>query len=252
MVASLPSSAIACSCERPLTPSEAIESAVAVFSGKVIDDDAGFPWRKVKFSVERFWKGSLEENIIISTGSLGANCGYPFEKGERYLVYASSENLLGTNSCSRTRPITYADEYLSILGKGQGLGKPMEEEEENVQIIKLNKKTELTIEPKVLQEETNKHSKNFHSENKEIVADENVLINTETATKKAVEKMELAFVQKVEKKEINNEIIYEIIGTIRTRLLFVIPVHYKVNIIVNAINGDVKLVQKPWWSFLII
>lgn len=56
---------------------------------------------------------------IISEES-GAGCGYPFQSGRSYLVYAdfADDGSLGVSLCSITRPIESAGEALSLLGKG--------------------------------------------------------------------------------------------------------------------------------------
>ena len=56
-----------------------------------------------------------------SDGSGGStDCEYPFKIGETYLVYANGkENELRTSLCSRTSPLTLAEEDLRILGEGK-------------------------------------------------------------------------------------------------------------------------------------
>src|SRR5262245_47844921 len=74
----------------------------------------------VRFSVEKAYKGVESPEISVQTGNGGGDCGYPFESGKRYLVYAYSipNGKLGTGICSRTKPLSKASEDLDYL---QGL-----------------------------------------------------------------------------------------------------------------------------------
>ena len=115
-------SAFACSCIPPRTPTESLNESAAVFSGEVIDiSENGYVEEqygyKVKFDVERSWKGDSVETLSVLTGYGGGDCGYGFEIGEKYLVYAySSEGSLNANICSRTTPLANAQEDLDTLG----------------------------------------------------------------------------------------------------------------------------------------
>jgi len=124
------SEAQACSCDLPLgnlTLKELVKKAHkqsrAVFVGKVIEILRA-PARymvTVKFRVENSWKGPLAKEITLSTGRGGGDCGYQFEVGERYLVYAygSDETTLATNICQRTSVATVVIEEIKLLGKGK-------------------------------------------------------------------------------------------------------------------------------------
>lgn len=57
--------------------------------------------------------GELEEGKMY----VGNSCAYPFEKGERYLVYASRyEDGFWVEGCGRTTPLGSAGEDLRALG----------------------------------------------------------------------------------------------------------------------------------------
>ncbi|MGI0082397.1 MAG: hypothetical protein ACREAG_03720 [Nitrosopumilaceae archaeon] len=56
----------------------------------------------VKFDVQRVWKGPIEKTIIVSTAISSASCGYEFQEGETYLVYAYGKESLQTGLCTRT------------------------------------------------------------------------------------------------------------------------------------------------------
>jgi hypothetical protein len=73
--------------------------------------------RRVRFDVERGLRGIAPGQSDVVTGMGGGDCGYKFEVGKRYVVYAwrSPEGRLSTGICSRTRPIEAADEDLKYL-----------------------------------------------------------------------------------------------------------------------------------------
>ena len=126
--------AYACSCVPPGPPEMALQEATAVFSGKVTDRQIGqrlhFAFRypfihlyqagaKFTFAVSEIWKGAPYETIIINTGTGGGDCGLGLRTGEEYLIYAYGEqNALGSNICTRTRPLANASEDIAILGTG--------------------------------------------------------------------------------------------------------------------------------------
>ncbi len=113
----------ACLCGFPgdqASPLESLERSDAVFVGRVLDIDKkflGFEYN-VRFEVEKYWKGISEKNVTIETDSGGGACGYRFEKGEEYLVYAYGDDTLSTNRCSRTRLLANAQKDLLSLGDG--------------------------------------------------------------------------------------------------------------------------------------
>jgi len=48
-----------------------------------------------------------KKTLSVFTRMAGTACGYPFELGQSYLVYANEHNgALETNSCRRTKPLT--------------------------------------------------------------------------------------------------------------------------------------------------
>jgi SdrD B-like domain len=124
-----PSIANACQCNRQAPPCEEFPRASAVFIGRVIDSaeqkteidsngskrtyDVGI----IRFEVEEVFKGIESPTVEIRSGTSGADCGYWFTRGERYLVYAYGDHTgnLETNVCTRTRPIKDAAEDLQYL-----------------------------------------------------------------------------------------------------------------------------------------
>src|SRR5262245_25699747 len=93
--------ALACTCELP-RPGTTLKQAVtqardkskAVFSGEVLEI-IRYPKSlslEVKFRVENSWKQVRTNQVVIHTGRGGGDCGYQFEIGERYLIYAYLSN----------------------------------------------------------------------------------------------------------------------------------------------------------------
>jgi hypothetical protein len=135
----------ACSCVVSFVPKAACELAwqsEATFTGEVTDivdpgipfvkpgerplDLDRFPRKKVTLRVREAFTGlaSGTQQITIETGLGGGDCGYAFERGVEYLVYAYRTRAggLGTGICSRTRPITEADDDLKYLRSLQDRG----------------------------------------------------------------------------------------------------------------------------------
>jgi len=88
---------------------EAYQTSSSVFIGEVIEvtqkpDDEFYV--TVRFKVDKIWNDKkFQKEITLSTGKDDGLCGYSFERGEKYLVYASGEsNKLSTNICTRTAP----------------------------------------------------------------------------------------------------------------------------------------------------
>ena len=103
--------AYACSCAvAPGSPAEELAQADGVFAGVATSVKAH---RKlfilpssadpvtVEFEVSHVWKGPQQETITVSTVRSESSCGYEFQEGERYIVYARNGE---TGLCSRTMP----------------------------------------------------------------------------------------------------------------------------------------------------
>ncbi|WP_277813381.1 hypothetical protein [Geobacillus sp. CAMR5420] len=119
----------ACSCVPPRSPSEEFTKSDAVFSGKVVriyettrkepEIRERVPKRAVVFSVNRTWKGVNETHVVVYTGFHEADCGYPFEVGKEYLVYAYDDTDWVTGICSLTKPLSLAKPDIEAFGKGK-------------------------------------------------------------------------------------------------------------------------------------
>ncbi len=132
-----PPDAAACSCMTPGPPCEAFWQADAVFVGRVLATaEEGFkPWKpgdpspiglgvRVTLAISERFLGDVGEqpSIEITTGRGGGDCGYRFEVGRDYVVYAHRTDgraRLSTGICTRTRPVDQATEDLAY---GRQLG----------------------------------------------------------------------------------------------------------------------------------
>lgn len=121
-----PSSAFACSCMMPESVQQSIDDASAVFLGTVKDVSAENDFRTtVTIAVKKEWKGSVSagKNVKVSTANDSAACGYQFEEGAEYLVYAYNNEQTGDLSvslCSATKLKTEAKEDLAVLADYSG------------------------------------------------------------------------------------------------------------------------------------
>ena len=136
----------ACSCVPEFgPPCQAAWTATAVFTGTVIDiaepappqpQTAGpkpirtpiydssarpLPWPKriVRMRIGEVLTGvdPGQQEIEIVTGMGAGDCGYSFQAGVDYVIYAykNSEGRLETGICTRTRPLTQAAEDIAYL-----------------------------------------------------------------------------------------------------------------------------------------
>jgi hypothetical protein len=148
--------ALACTCELPQPGktlsqqvAEAREKSKAVFSGvalEVIENPQVF-YVEVKFRVQRSWKLVNTDEITIRTGRGRGDCGYRFEIGESYLVYAygSDESHLETNICQRTTRQADAGEELRLLGKGKTPGRNSDLQQAFAQGLCVHKELEVSL-----------------------------------------------------------------------------------------------------------
>lgn len=119
----------ACSCLRPAPPLESLEQSTAVFAGEVVDIKvldgvvvSSADPVKVTFEVSQTWKGPDYKTLVLTTARDSASCGYSFEEGEEYIVYAYGESdKLTTNICSRTNILASAQDDLQELGTSSSL-----------------------------------------------------------------------------------------------------------------------------------
>ena len=124
----------ACKCAVPGSPSEESEKFSAVFAGKVISIHHSFDLNAatvspedrttVGFLVSTVWKGTIHEDMYITTPPTGGSCGFTFTKGEEYIVYAYDSTYDDGSSytvsiCSRTALLGQAQADIDALGAGR-------------------------------------------------------------------------------------------------------------------------------------
>ena len=115
----------ACSCAGTQLPCEAYWNASDVFLGTVTytttstakQGEYDFLSRVFRFTIEKAFRGVEAKEVEVLTGSGGGDCGYGFQLGGQYLVYAHRDNTnrLVTSICSRTRPASDADADLAYF-----------------------------------------------------------------------------------------------------------------------------------------
>src|SRR5262245_9771563 len=128
----------ACSCRGAEGPSAAYRSAKAVFLGiavvhspqtrktevyRISGKNAGkkealeIEGYSFTFEIEEAFKGIKGKSVKIATDAGGGSCGYFFEVGKEYLVYAygASEDSLTASICTRTRSVSDAQDDLALL-----------------------------------------------------------------------------------------------------------------------------------------
>ncbi|WP_129676899.1 hypothetical protein [Candidatus Chloroploca sp. Khr17] len=114
-----PPVAYACSCVPVPPPRQAFEEATAVFSGRVVSIVNDEEELLVTVALERRWKSELEGQVTLTTPGSSAACGFPFEEGEQYLIYAqTTDGQLTTDLCSRTARFDATREDRRALGSG--------------------------------------------------------------------------------------------------------------------------------------
>jgi hypothetical protein len=129
-----PDKAYACEVLGQPSVEDAYDNSAAVFSGKVARiqnytvENFG-DWHLVSFEVDRYWKTANEnsdyDQAILFTSPDGNTCGYEFEVGKSYLVYATKwwhdPNQLYTGLGYRNQPIEEAQKAGDLVFLGEGM-----------------------------------------------------------------------------------------------------------------------------------
>ena len=121
----IPVEARGCTCNEYDVPvCAAYWRADAVFAGQLLDitpvekkSDNQMPTVMLHFIVEQPFRGVAGDRVDVETLH-GTSCDMKFEKGERYLIYASREqdsNQLFAGPCTRTENLKYADDDLNYI-----------------------------------------------------------------------------------------------------------------------------------------
>lgn len=118
-----------CDCAPAGTVAEARDGSAAVFVGTVLSiRDTLAPsgehehmMRAVTLQLRRAWKGVETDRVTVVTGFGGGDCGYDFQVGEPYLVYATRyagvpNQPLVVGICGRTEQLAKAGKDVEELG----------------------------------------------------------------------------------------------------------------------------------------
>ena len=128
-----PGPVYACKCAVPGNPSEELEKFSAVFAGRVVSVQHSYDPNAasvspedrtvVGFEVSAVWKGTVHEDMYITTPPTGGSCGFTFVEGEEYIVYGYDSNYddggYTVGICSRTALLGLARTDLEAFGEGQ-------------------------------------------------------------------------------------------------------------------------------------
>ena len=86
------------------------EKVVRVATPKEIIKKEGYDPEidETTFKVLKSWKGVSSDRIVSRISTVCCMCGYHFEAGKTYLVYASMRDggTISTSICNRTQPLT--------------------------------------------------------------------------------------------------------------------------------------------------
>ena len=144
-----PGQAHACKCAVPGTPAEELEKFSAVFAGRVVSVRHSYDLNAasytpddcttVGFEVSTVWKGTVYQDMSITTPPTGGSCGFTFAEGEEFVVYAD-DSAYGDDGytvgiCSRTALLRQAQADIDALGEGRapqaGSGGPVPDQPQN-------------------------------------------------------------------------------------------------------------------------
>lgn len=106
----------ACSCAGPHAPCEAAWQVDAVFVAQVVRVERTSTHIRAHLMPLETFRGP-SDILSIDTGLGGGDCGYSFQPGEAYLIYARGDKAgrYSTGICNRTRPLSQAAEDLDYL-----------------------------------------------------------------------------------------------------------------------------------------
>lgn len=119
----------ACSCIPELDVALALDQSDAVFAGRVVglqltsrlswDPSVSFATEDlvVRVAASSWWKGAPNVYATVYTAFTCCACGFSFEIGESFLIYADLvDGVLRTSTCTRTSLLSAASEDLVVLG----------------------------------------------------------------------------------------------------------------------------------------
>ena len=121
-----PECAYACTCLPAPGAERAISDSEAVFSGEVVAVEKGTATASgpgndtVTLRVSEAWKGTDQGTLEVRTPSQEIACGYHFEEGREYLVYAYGKGEpFKVDLCTETKPLSEAGADLALLGNSE-------------------------------------------------------------------------------------------------------------------------------------
>jgi hypothetical protein len=114
---------------------DALSDSEAVFSGEVVDFEntpnitmmegemvtmmgGNTATATATLRVSEVWKGPERQTMQIGTApNDGVSCGFPFEEGKEYLIYAyEGKRGLKADGCTQTKELSKAEADLALLG----------------------------------------------------------------------------------------------------------------------------------------
>lgn len=109
-----------CPCDAPPEPVAASAAADIIFVGKVIRVNTNWMSGGMKFTfeVEQYWKHRVDQYFVVNSGWEERECGYLFESGKRYLVFAKKKFSAKTDRCAGNLLLEEATPIPAVLGPG--------------------------------------------------------------------------------------------------------------------------------------
>lgn len=115
--------AYACSCAMFESYTDALESSSHVLDATVVNKKEKSGGKlDVALSVSAVWKGEAEQEMNVVTSASSASCGYEFETGKRYAIFAKEQDdELHVSLCSATSTLADDSAIFDELGQPQML-----------------------------------------------------------------------------------------------------------------------------------
>jgi hypothetical protein len=109
-------SALACSCSRT-APWDTIRHTPTIFTGTAMSSTNAGGEQTTIFQVSKTWKGGLPDNVALTTRPGEAACGWEFQAGQTYTVYAypTDGDALTTGYCSMMHFMSQPERSLTWL-----------------------------------------------------------------------------------------------------------------------------------------
>ena len=109
------------------TPTEEVQSAAAVFTGRVVAvapvEEGPFQgWHGIAFEVTESWKRAGEGNVMVFAPRSSAGCGFNVREAEHWLVYALGTfgPMLTTSQCTWTARLDSPQSRMALRTLGPG------------------------------------------------------------------------------------------------------------------------------------